>query len=87
MNPCHEEGVRDRNRFQLNSGREHPPRGMGSSETGHCYGGINVAISAISISSGFFADPSSKFDHFSRGSLCGTNVPQVAVPSYTGASS
>eukprot|EP00757_Euglenozoa_sp_SAG-D1_P026104 gene26104-biopygen14048 len=29
MNSCHEEGVRDRDRqlrFQLDSGREHPPR-------------------------------------------------------------
>eukprot|EP00757_Euglenozoa_sp_SAG-D1_P027043 gene27043-biopygen17609 len=39
MNSCHEDGVRDRNRdgiqtrdrqlrFQLESGREHPPRDM-----------------------------------------------------------
>eukprot|EP00757_Euglenozoa_sp_SAG-D1_P026214 gene26214-biopygen14943 len=49
MNSCHEEGVRDRNRagieaasgagsqlrFQLDSCREHPPRDMSSSETGH----------------------------------------------------
>eukprot|EP00757_Euglenozoa_sp_SAG-D1_P002543 gene2543-biopygen11528 len=56
MNSCHEEGVHDRNRagieaadparsrqlrFQLHSGREHPLRGMSSSETGHCYGGID----------------------------------------------
>eukprot|EP00757_Euglenozoa_sp_SAG-D1_P012353 gene12353-biopygen288 len=55
MNSCHEEGVRDRNRagieaadpalqfliFQLDSGREHPPRDMSSSETGYCYGRID----------------------------------------------
>eukprot|EP00757_Euglenozoa_sp_SAG-D1_P012557 gene12557-biopygen297 len=35
-------GKRDRQlRFQLDPGREHPPRDMISSETGHCYGGIN----------------------------------------------
>eukprot|EP00757_Euglenozoa_sp_SAG-D1_P017166 gene17166-biopygen4886 len=26
---------------QLYSGREHPPRDMSSSETSHCYGGID----------------------------------------------
>eukprot|EP00757_Euglenozoa_sp_SAG-D1_P027164 gene27164-biopygen17709 len=32
MHSCHEEGVRDRwqLRFQLDSGREHPPRDMSS---------------------------------------------------------
>eukprot|EP00757_Euglenozoa_sp_SAG-D1_P018296 gene18297-biopygen5326 len=34
--------ARDRQlRFQLDSGREHPPHAMSSSETGHCYGGID----------------------------------------------
>eukprot|EP00757_Euglenozoa_sp_SAG-D1_P001833 gene1833-biopygen11131 len=54
MNSSHEEGARDRNRagieaadpakqlrFQLDSGRKHPPRDMSSSENGHCYGGID----------------------------------------------
>eukprot|EP00757_Euglenozoa_sp_SAG-D1_P016663 gene16663-biopygen4706 len=45
MNSCHEEGVRDRNRagIQLDSGREHPPRDISSSEPGHCYGSIKAA--------------------------------------------
>eukprot|EP00757_Euglenozoa_sp_SAG-D1_P027375 gene27375-biopygen10438 len=38
-----EESVRDRNRasIQLDSGREHSPRDMSSSETGHYYGEID----------------------------------------------
>eukprot|EP00757_Euglenozoa_sp_SAG-D1_P026612 gene26612-biopygen16996 len=59
MNSCHEEGVRDQNRagieaadpardrqlrFQLDSGREHPPRDMSSSQTGHCYGEIDERV-------------------------------------------
>ena len=36
--------ARDRQlRFQLDSGREHPPRVMSSSEPGHCYGGLDVS--------------------------------------------
>eukprot|EP00757_Euglenozoa_sp_SAG-D1_P026407 gene26407-biopygen3393 len=35
--------ARDRQlRFQLDSGREHPPCDMSSSETGHCYSEIDV---------------------------------------------
>eukprot|EP00757_Euglenozoa_sp_SAG-D1_P014027 gene14027-biopygen3816 len=50
MNSCQEEGVRNRNRAdparsagagQVDSGREHPPRAMTSSETGHCYSAID----------------------------------------------
>eukprot|EP00757_Euglenozoa_sp_SAG-D1_P025812 gene25812-biopygen8899 len=34
-----------RARFQLcSSGRKHPPRDISSSETGHCYGGIDVDL-------------------------------------------
>eukprot|EP00757_Euglenozoa_sp_SAG-D1_P026733 gene26733-biopygen17254 len=32
--------------FQLGSGREHPPRDMSSSKTGHCYGGIDDIVAA-----------------------------------------
>eukprot|EP00757_Euglenozoa_sp_SAG-D1_P015703 gene15703-biopygen4369 len=49
MNSCHEvfatgielESRRFALRFQLDSGREHSPRDMCSSGTGHCYGGID----------------------------------------------
>eukprot|EP00757_Euglenozoa_sp_SAG-D1_P027066 gene27066-biopygen853 len=40
MKSYHEAGVRDRNRLPIP--REHPPRDMSSSETGHCDGGIDV---------------------------------------------
>ena len=39
---CPDRLARDRQlRFQLDSGREHPPRDMSSSQTGHCYGEID----------------------------------------------
>eukprot|EP00757_Euglenozoa_sp_SAG-D1_P026627 gene26627-biopygen17029 len=31
------DGKKEQLRFQFDSGHEHPPRDMSSSETGHCY--------------------------------------------------
>eukprot|EP00757_Euglenozoa_sp_SAG-D1_P025111 gene25112-biopygen10414 len=53
MNSCHEEGVRDRNRAGIEAAdpaREHPPRDMSSSETEHCYGGIDARDISVGIS-------------------------------------
>eukprot|EP00757_Euglenozoa_sp_SAG-D1_P026015 gene26015-biopygen12981 len=60
MNSYHQEGVRDRNRAGISCRScgivgfdsssipvEHPPRDMSSSQTEHCYGGIDAVLACV----------------------------------------
>eukprot|EP00757_Euglenozoa_sp_SAG-D1_P021535 gene21535-biopygen1815 len=67
MNSCHEEGV-----------REHPPRDMSSSETGHCYGGIDDYSSMRHISTPHKSINNQNFRHVGTGKPY-SNMSQTLV--------